>query len=328
MKWLDSIKNGTFKDYARGSIGGLCMKAAEVKPEIMLIVGGVSVLVGTIHAIKKAEEGKAVLQSAKENMEAVDAAYKAVKESVGEDKNALQKAKLDAGKSYVTVMASTLYALCKVWGVSALLWFGGMGLIFDAHKEVRKIGKYWLAHSAAIQQAFDEYRRRNAALIGPEAEQKLFLGAEPGVVQVLEVDEATGEEKIVEKSGDIFINQPGSVFARNFTEETSDAFDIRAFADHYLAARVKRIKDDIKLGIARAYSGVDVLRMLGYNEDAIFNDPNYKELLRNGITCKGPELEVTSLEGYREVYDHTRDMKLWKPCLRLDFNFYPMEGMI
>ena len=323
MKIIEFFKNTTFKDIAK-SAG---MKIAAARPEIMLVVGGISVLAGTVHACTKAENGKKIIEQHKADMKAVDAII-----FDGDEK----QQKIEKGKRYVAICAHTAYELMKNFGVSALLWGGGMGMIFDSHHELRKTNAHLVTDSIAAKKLFDEYRGRVAAAVGEETEKKIFMGAQEGMVPVLEKDPETGEEKIVERNVDILHAQPGSIFARNFTEETSDAFDIRSHCEYYLDNHIDMINKKLDVGAARAYTGLDILRMLGFNENALGEGESVDMLCRYGISGNArlvpdPEmrkLKVTKLRGYQKRWDVARGVEVYVPCMRLDFNFYPLEGKI
>ena len=204
------------------------------------------------------------------------------------------------------------------------------------HQKRHKQYKNAVAELIATRNMFNDYRARNAAVIGAEAEERIFMGAQQEKIKVLEKDPETGEEKIVTKKADVFYAQPGSIFARNFTEETSDAFEVRSFADEYLEDRIRSINYKLECGMSRAYTGLEILRMLGFNENALGDGDGIDILLRNGISANprkvtDPEmrkLKVTKLRGYQKKWDVAREMEVFVPCLRLDFNFYPLEGMI
>ena len=303
------------------------MKFRHARPEFMLVGGAFSVLVGTVYACMQTEKAKKVLEEHKFNIETTNS-------TVFEGTEKEQK--LQKGKAYTREYANLAYKMLKLYGIPAILWFGGMGMIFSSHGDLRKANTQLVANSIAANNLLQEYRERVAKAVGEETEQKIFMGAQEGMVQVLEKDPETGEEKLVEKKADIFYAQPGSIFARNFTETTSDAFDIRSFADYYLESRINNINKNLELGVSRGYTGMDILRMLGYNENALGEDENIDVLIRNGISgnarkVQDPEmrkLKVTRMRGYEKRYDPTRGIDIYVPCLRLDFNFYPLEGKI
>lgn len=329
-----NLRNMFSKDSFKGAVNGIGMKLTAAKPEIMLILGTFSVLGGTVYACMKGEELKKALDEHKERQEEV-------KNMVAVDDNGDPKnEKIEKGKLYVKNYAHFSYELLKIYGIPALLWFGGMGMIFGSHGTLRKTNKHLIADGVAAKKLFDEYRERVAKAVGDEVEEKIFMGVQEGTVNVLEKDEKTGEEKVVKKKVDIFYAQPGSVFARNFTEETSDAFDIRSFADHYLEARVNEINTKLETGAYRAFNAIDIYRMLGFNENALTeimdDDETMNMLLRYGISGNARKvqdenmrkLKVTRLRGYRKTWDVVRNMEIYVPCLRLDFNFYPLDGKI
>ena len=324
MNIIQYFKGGVWK----GDLRAFGFRLGQAKPELMLAGGIVGVLGGTIYACTKTEKAKKEIAEYKEaNEKTKQMALPNV------DEKQLQMAK---GKSYLHNTGVFAYKMLKIYGIPALLWFGGMGLIVGSHGELRKINKHLVAESIGTANLFKEYRERVAKAVGDEVEQKIFLGAQEGKVPVVEIDEKTGKEKIVEQKADIFYAQPGSPYARNFTEATSDCFDRRDFAERYLEARISQINIQLEGGRYRYFNGVDVLRALGYNENALGDDEEIDRLMKVGISGNGrkvpdPEmrkLKVTRLRGYEKVWDVARGCEVYRPCLRLDFNFYPLEGKV
>ena len=334
-----NFKNLINKDSWKGKISSVGMKLAAVRPEIMLVAGGISVLVGTIYACKKTEEGKKVFQKAKKDADGVSLILKEAKETVT-DEAEIKRIKIESGKDYCKIYGKLAYDLVKIYGIPALFWFGGMGMIFGSHGELRKVNRHLVTDSIAVQKLFQEYRERVQKAVGEETEQKIFFGAQEGMVKVLETDEKTGEKKIVERKADVFHAQPGSIFARNYTEETTDAFDYHSYAVQYLEKRVDEINTKLAVGEYRAFTALDILRMLGFNENALTerfdDDEAMDKLLRYGISGNArrvpdPEmrkLKVEWLHGYQKKWDAENNMEVYEPCMRLDFNFYPLEGKI
>ena len=340
MNALNFMKNVNFKD----AFHGFGLKVAAARPEIMLISGGISVLVGTIYACTKTEQAKKELKEHKETIKKIDETLK-LPESDEENgitvlPETVKQMKIERGRQYSKEYLRLTWQFLKIYGVPALLWFGGMGMICGGHYDLRLKNRHLAADIVAGNQLLKEYRSRVADAVGEEIEQKIYMGTQEDTVNVLEKDEKTGEEKIVKKKADIFYAQPGSIFARNFTNETSDAFDIRSFAEHYLDARINEINQKLETGWFRAFNAIDILRMLGFNENALTervdDDETMQKMLMYGISGNArkvpdPEmrkLKVTKLRGYKKVWDVARNMEVYEPCMRLDFNFYPLEGKI
>ena len=324
MNIINYFKNGNF----RGDLRVLGFRIGQAKPEIMLVAGIASVLGGTIYACTKTEAAKKEITEYKE---ANDRTKHLDIPNVPEKQKQIIK-----GKSYIHNAGIFAYKMLKVYGIPALMWFGGMGLIVGSHGELRKINKHLVAEAVGTSTLFREYRERVAKAVGEEVEQKIYMGAQEGMVKVVEIDEKTQKEKIVEKKADIFYAQPGSPYARNFTETTSDCFDRRDFAERYLDARINQINIQIEGGKYRYMDGAEILRVLGFNENALGTSEELEALREVGISGNGrkvqdPEmrkLKVTRLRGYEEVWDTVRGCYVYRPCLRLDFNFYPLKGMV
>ena len=304
-------------------------KLVEARPEIMLIAGGLSMLAGTIYACAKTPKAAEVVDATKKLIASEENLYKVTDNATGTVPTKEEKAR--RGKKYATIYAKSGLKIARLYAIPALLWGGGILSIYGAHHELRMRNTRLLANSVAAGQLFNEYRGRVAKAVGEETENKIYMGAQEGMVQVLEKDEKTGEEKIVEKKADIFVAQPGSIFARNYTESTSDAFDIRTYADYFLDSRINAINNDLELGLVKFYSGAEIMRSLGFNESEI--DENFMEcgISANKHKVQDPlmrQLKVTRLQGYEKVWDEKRHVHIYKPCMRLDFNFYPLKGMI
>lgn len=328
MKFFETIKAAGLKNGMKENAKAVGLKFNEVKPEMLLGFGIVGVLAGTILACMQTAEAQKALEEHKEAVKGIEFEH-SVDETLGDE--AKKQAKIVKGKKYVTEYTHLTWRMLQIYGIPALLWVGGMGSIMGSHIEMMNRNSALLANSVAIQKLFNDYRSRVAEAVGPENEQKLFLGAHEETIQVLEKDPETNEEKLVEKKGDVFYAQPGSIWARNFTAATSDAFDIRSYADRYLYSRIDAINKDLELGIKRFYSGQEIMRMLGYNEDQLTDDFIGVGISGNARLVEDPEmrkLKVTRLQGYERQYDHTRDCFVYVPCLRLDFNFYKLKGKV
>ena len=316
------------------------MKLNDAKPEIFLIAGGISMLVGTIVACKQTEKAKLAVRNAKnEEREAGIGNLVVLDDETEEQKKARKAAE---GKKLVSIYGRLAYQMLKIYGIPAILWFGGLGMICSGHHILRKANAGLIADSLLAKKLMDEYRARVAKAVGEETEQKLFMGVQPEKVKILEKNPETGEEKLVEKKADVFKAQPGSIFAVNFTEETSDAFDTYTYAERTFDRRVDEINKKLEMGLYRAFSGMEIYRMLGFNENALGfgDDPATEERLEkltnygiSGNARKVPDpemrkLKVTRLRGYQKRWDAVHETDVYIPCTRYDFNFYPLGGKI
>lgn len=323
-------------DTLKGAFQGFGMKVNAARPEIMLVSGALSLLAGTIFACTKTEKAKAVAEDTKKQSQEIENKLQInVPEGIDILPETQKQLKVERGRQYFKLYAHTAYEFLKLYGVPALLWFGGMGMIVGSHGELRKLNRGLAADILAGNQLLQEYRERVAKAVGEDVENKIFMGAQEGMVTVVETDPETGEEKTRQEKADVFYAQPGSIFARNFTEENTDIM-WRQFTDEFLEQRVNEINTKLEVGYVRAYSGLDILRILGFNENALGEGESMDKLLSYGISGNArkvpdPEmrkLKITRLRGYQEKWDVVHQCKIYVPCLRIDFNFYPLEGKI
>lgn len=325
------------KEVWSNNLHGFGMKISAARPEIFLIAGGLSMLAGTIYACIKTADAKNVLNEAKIEEEKAD-----FDETVEVTDEELKQLKTEKGRKLTKIYTHVAWEMLKIYGIPAILWLGGMGMICSGHHTLRKTNAGLVADSILAKKLFDEYRQRVAKAVGEEAEQKIYMGLQEGMVNVIEKDPVSGEEKLVQKKGDVFYANPGSIFAVNFTEETSDAFDTYTYAERTVEHRVNEINAKLETGEYRAFNGIDIFRKLGFNENALgFGDSveveeRLKKLLTYGISGNArkvpdPEmrkLKLTKLRGYQKRFDVARNIDIFVPCTRYDFNFYPLEGKI
>lgn len=293
------------------------LRMREVKPEVMLGVGAVAVLAGTVMACMKTKDAEPIVEHAKEQKDELDFV-----------RNNVQAEEKPTFKEYIRVYGRAAFELTKVYALPAGLWLGGMVSIFGSHGEMRSRNAKLLANSVALKKFFDEYRELVKEKIGEEAEKDIYFGAKDEEFDVEETDPATGEKKVVKKRGKVFRKQPGSMWARNFTRNTTDEFDTRTYNDWILDARVENLNNELKFVPFMTINEVyDKLRL----------KPEYAKCAE-GMTvgwCANPKIDrgdrfikVERLEGWEEVWDPVYERTVMKPCLRLDFNCYPLEGLV
>lgn len=305
-------------DTVRGAMKLIGYKLKEVRPEIALGAGIVSLAAGTVWACVKTKDAIEVVEDLKND----------------HDEQVLDEAAENDGKIDIPERAKIYghYTLefGKIYGLPFALWVLGVGCIIGSHGEMRKRNATLLANSVALKKLFDEYRQRVREAVGEEIEQKLYFGAKvkDQNIEVLEKDEETGEEKLVKKKASIFENQPGSMYARNFTAKTSDEYNIRSYCDFFLEARIANLNQ--KLRIVPFITLNDVYDELGFKPgEGRCEDGMTVGWVWNPKIDRGDrEIIVERLEGYEARYDEATGKTVYEPCLRLDFNCYPLKGLI
>ena len=308
------ISIDTLKGYAKLAL----YKLKEVRPEIALGIGITSIAAGTVYACIKTKEAIPVIEEFKEDNEAVK-----------EHENTENNGKLDI-QARSKVYSNYALKFVKIYGLPFALWVFGASSIIGSHAEMRHRNARLIANSVALKKLFDEYRERVRDAVGEEIEKKLYFGAavDDQEIEVIEKDEETGEEKLVKKKSNIFEHQPGSMYARNFTAKTSDEFNIRSYCDYFLEARIAALNN--KLRLVPFLTLNDIYDELGFKP----GEGRCKEGMTVGwvwdpkIERGDREIIVERLQGYEARYDRKTDKVVYEPCLRLDFNCYPLEGLI
>lgn len=313
---LNFLKNVKF-DKIASAAKTVAFKLREVRPEIMLGVGAASVLAGTILACKKTREAEPIVDHAKEQLEELKFV-----------KNNPQAEEKPTFKEYVRIYARSGYELAKVYALPSGLWIGGMVCIFGSHGEMRTRNAKLLANSVALKKFFDEYRALVREKIGEEAERDLYFGAEDKEIEVEETDPETGEKKVKKTRGKVFRKQPGSMWARNFTPRTSDEFDVRSYNDYFLKLKMDGLNADLKMvpfiTINEVYDRLGLKPGCGKCPEGMTVGWVWNPKIDRGDR----EIRFEYLEGWEETYDPISGRTKMVPCLRLDFNCYPLEGLI
>ena len=305
-------------DTIKGYFKLAAYKLKEVRPDIALGVGIASVAAGTVWACVKTKEAVIVVEELKQE---------------NEDQK-LSEAAVNDGKIDIQERAKLYghyaWEFAKIYGLPFALWVCGIGCIIGSHGEMKHRNARLLADSVALKKLFDEYRERVRDAVGEEIERKLYFGAslDDEEVEVLERNEETGEDQLVKKKASIFDKQPGSMYARNFTERTSNEFNIRTYCDWFLEARIANLNRRLRLEPFLTLN--DVYDELGFKsgEGRCADGLTVGWVWNPKIDRGDREIVVDRLQGYEARYNEALGRVVYEPCLRLDFNCYPLEGLI
>lgn len=313
---LDVLKNVKFDKVVKVT-KTVCFKLREVRPEIMLGVGAVSVLAGTILACARTEHAHPIISHTKERIDELN--------FVKENTQAEEK---PGFKEYTRVYARAGFELTKIYALPVALWGGGMLCIFGSHGEMRSRNAKLLANSVALKKLFDEYRTMVKEKLGEKAERDLYFGATEEEVEIEEKDPTTGEVRKRKTKSKVFRKQPGSMYARNFTAKTSDEFDVRSYAEFFLDAKINSLNSRLRLEPFITLN--EVYDELGFKpgEGKCPDGMTVGWVWNPKIDRGDREIRIERLEGWEECYDPVSGLTKLVPCLRLDFNCYPLEGLI
>lgn len=172
----------------------------KASPEIMLASG---IIIGTIAIISACNASRhvdEVIDEAKEELDTLDN----IVEFEGTNK------KREALKIY----ANTGWKLVKLYYPSFLMGLSSVGLILGSHGILRKRYAGMAATANALNEAFMDYKKRVAELIGEDAEKVLSMGGE-GVKNVKTVDE-NGEVQTLKDKQIVIKNKSKSPYEFDF----------------------------------------------------------------------------------------------------------------
>ena len=292
-------------------------RVKQASPDILLGVGLVTMIAGAIVACIKTKEAEPVVDHAKEEIEELNYIRNS---PMADEKPTIRE--------YFRVYRRTAWSLIKVYAVPSGMIIAGALCVVGSHGEMKHRNAKLTADLMTVTGLFKEYRQRVADAIGEEAEEKLYMGAYDGEVLVDKIDESTGELVQAKKNGTIFAKQPGSMYARNFTPQTSTEYDCRSYAEYFLETKIKHLNWELTQVPFMTYN--EILDALGFKG----KDGKCVEGMTVGWTAYPKkdvgdrEIKIEKLIGYEPTYDVDGNVTGYKECLRLDFNCYPLDGLI
>lgn len=305
------------------------------KPEIALGVGIVGLAAGTILACTKTKQAVDVIEETKDELEDIKICFeeeeKLVDPDVSDDERAdiLKDLHRDCFKDKAAAYWKASCKLGKIYAVPILLWSGGLSSIIFAHADLKHQNSKLLLDSMAFKKFVDEYRERIRREIGDEKEKELYFGAEEDEFEVTEVDPETGNYVKKRVKSKKIPKDSGSMFARNFNQETSYAFDARSYASYFIELHVEHLNKKLKsvpfLTVNDLYDEFNMKPAYGRCKEGLdwgwAFDPLDPENPNNKII-------VTWLEGHELVKNEYSGEYEWLPSLRFDINPQPLKEIL
>jgi hypothetical protein len=274
------ISLSNVKTLAANSLGRTGLVLSKKSPEIMLGMGVVGIVAGTVLACKATLKADKVLQESKETLKKIEEAKKIIEESEEVLDKELYSEK-DRQRDLAIVYVRTAVELGKLYLPAIVVTGISIGLIFGSHNILTRRNAAIAAAYRLVDESFKQYRERVRAEYGDDADRKLRFGQKE--VTVLETN-AKGKE--VKKNKKVLGDQDIAPYSFVFSEETSTQYKrnydmnltlLRSFeryANDRLHARghvfLNEILDD--LGMPRTPSGQITGWVKGYNPHNLDND--------------------------------------------------------
>ena len=196
------------------ALGKTKLNLSKHSPEILIGVGVVGIVAGTVTACKATLKAEEILDDHMEMLDHIDGAI-AISENGG-----YEYTEEDQKKDLAIAYAKTGWNFVKLYGPSVMLIGGGIASILVAHNIMHKRQLALMAAYSAVDQAFKEYRQRVVEKYGADEDHHLRYGSTDGSYQKA-IDEKTGEVKDPEGVPVIDGVHP-SQYARFFDETSTE----------------------------------------------------------------------------------------------------------
>ena len=166
----------------------LAFKAKKHSPEILIAVGAVSIVTGTVQACKATLKMQDVLETTSDNLEKMHG----LEDGTLKVKEGETYTEEDARKDKTTVYIQTAVKAVKLYGPSIVLIGGGLGCMIGSHIIMRR--RYGAAVGAysAVPAAFNEYKDRVKERFGEQTKYELEHGVK---AEEVETTDENGNKK-------------------------------------------------------------------------------------------------------------------------------------
>lgn len=290
---LDSVKNNLTHIAAMTGL-----KAKEHSPEILMVSGVVSIIVGTVLACKATLKVDEILDEATEKKEKIEETFETNSNYTEEDRN----------QDKIFLMVKTTGKLAKNYAPAALCLTSGIVMMCCAHGIMKKRNAALMAAYQAVDLAFKNYRQRVVEEEGELKDHHYLTGAEYKEIENPE----TGEKQIVEEQNTK--NVSPSLYTKFFDE----------------SSRYWKKNADMNLTFLRCVQNQlnDTLRHKGFlflNEvyDALDILPTSAGQVVGWVYAEGVEVNL----GIDDLYDSAkrRFVNGLERCVRIDPN---VQGVV
>ena len=171
----------------KNSLSKVNFKLKKMSPEILVGLGIVGVIAGTVMACKATTKVNDILDETKEN---VDKVHECLEMNDPE-----KYTKEDGQKDLTIIYAQTAVKMIKLYGPAILITGASIASIIASNNIMRKRNLAIAAAYATVDKSFKDYRNRVVEKFGNEVEKELRYNIKEKVFTEKEFDEKTGKDK-------------------------------------------------------------------------------------------------------------------------------------
>ena len=220
-------------------------------PEILIGVGIVSIIAGTVVACKATLKVDEVLAEAENNFEAVREVLEDKPESYTQE---------DAAKDRTIIYVQTGVKLVKMYAPAVALSVVGIACIMKSHKIMTKRNATLLAAYKVVEKAYDDYRERVIQDVGTDKDFEYRHGVKKETVTKETVDE-NGKKKKTKETISVVDSTDPSEYSRFFDEYSTQWVNTPEYNLIFLKCQQNYANDKLK---ARGHLFLnEVYEMLG-----------------------------------------------------------------
>jgi len=281
------ISLSSIKSLTSTSLGRTGLILSKKSPEILLGVGVIGVVVGTVLACKATLKVEKVIQETKNTLENIEEAKKAIEIS----EEVLDK-ELYSEKDYQRDLAITYVKtgveLAKLYMPAIAVTGVSIALIIGSHNILSKRNAAIAAAYKLIDAGFKQYRERVRNEYGEEADQKMRFGEKE-----ITVIETNAKGKVKEVTKKVLGNKDVAPYSFVWSEETATQYKRSYDMNHTLLRSFERFSNDIlntrghiflneildDLGLERTRSGA----IVGWVKDYNPHNPNNDQYITFGL---------------------------------------------
>lgn len=187
------------------TVGKVKLGAIKHSPEILIGVGVVSIVVGTVMACKATLKVEEILDEHSEKKAQINQTKDMNRPNYTED---------DAKKDSALLLAKTTGKIIRNYAVPAIMIGGGIACFLGAYGIMKGRNAALTAALSATTTAFDEYRARVREDLGDDADQKYMYGVDR---KELVREDGEVKEQLVTKDA----KPAASAYARYFNKENT-----------------------------------------------------------------------------------------------------------
>ena len=147
-------------------------KVKKHSPEILIAVGAVGIVAGTVAACKATLKVPPIVEEADKTLEMIHG----VQDGTLEIPEGAVYTEDDADRDIVIVYVQTAVKVLKLYAPAILLIGGGLGCMIGSHVIMKKRYSAAVAAYAAVSKAFEEYKARVAERFGDDVQKEIETG--------------------------------------------------------------------------------------------------------------------------------------------------------